>query len=495
MNTNTSASAKTANVKVYKNLLEAHTAFVLDRYAFMENIQTAINQEDKPESLALFVQLKEGNFIELIAGLLSDPDTHNREQAFYTLANVLGLENQDVIVQRAKAALLERHQDIFHNLYAQDETPLLQKTCAYVINNLAMVFANRGWKDLDKDEDGTVRKFCNQVLDAFNGLYGDALVNRVVSKTARTDLLYAAARVSQARPFGPRLSRVLADMLGATGGGAKSLLDMLNSRLAEAETPEQFIPTDYHGEVLDRFLLFLSNDKLSRQTRMEALWGLSNFATETDVADKLAAYDELIETVVDIAITEGGNTRENAIWVLANVVAKATSAETQEALSHHSGIWNALAYAVRDWEERGLTDYAPLTVATETIAKLTAWEVQFEEDEEDDDETILDEIEADMQVEEDGKTILYEMKTSASVPVEERVPTALDLILEGSPKPSAVVRRLICSLQEAGYGQWVVVPADTQLTVADLTTLQAMGYSLNRGYFSVSRALMDVIYA
>jgi hypothetical protein len=266
---------------------------------------------------------------------------------------------------------------------------------------------------------------------------------------------------------------------------------MLNNRLAEADAPEQFIPTDYHGEVLDRFLLILSNDKLSRQSKMEALWGLSNFATETGVADKLAAYDELLDVVVDYAIATSGFLRVNAIWVLANMVAKAVSEETRLALSYHDGVWTALTEAISDNLKN-----AP---AAEAIAKLTAWKEEFalEDDEEDDDEAILDEIEKDMEevtanlpVELD-----YPFPPVPNVQVEDRVPTALDLILAGSAKPSTVVRNLISSLQEVGYTQWVVVPADTQLTIADLTTLQAMGYSLCHGYFSVSRPLLESIYA
>ena len=486
------------NVKTYKNILEAHTAFVLDRYNFLANLQTAIHKETHVESLALFDIIKEGNFVELITGLMEDPDARNREQALYTLANLLALENQEALVQRTKKALLERIVTVATNLF-EPATPVIQKTCAYVYRNLAMVLAKRGWKDLDKDEDGMVRGFCNRVLDAFNGLYGSApLVSNVSSKAARSDLLYAAARVSRVRPFGPRLSRVLAEMLGSTGACTKALLDMLNNRLSEADGPEKFIPAEYHGEVLDRFLLVLTNDKLSEQTHMEALWGLSNFVVEPDVANQVEAYDELLDAVLNYAFTHGGATRTNAIWVLANMISKVTEEDVQYELSLNCAIRTALMNAVSDDDILG--DSTAVKVAKEGLALLDKWVELFSDEEELEE---LEELEGAHVTKEEAEAfdaaILQQEGRPVILshpPVElpvEHVPTALDLMLEGRTPPSAVVRGLVNQVRAAGVGNWVAIPDNTVLMIEDITTLQMMGYVIQRGYIGVNPLLMNSI--
>ncbi len=482
------------NVKTYKNILEAHTAFVLDRYNFLANIQTAIHKETQVESLSLFDIIKEGNFVELITGLMEDPDARNREQALYTLANLLALENQEALVQRTKKALLERTVTVADNLYTA-ETPAIQKTCAYVYRNLAMVLAKRGWKDLDKDEDGVVRGFCNRVLDAVNGLCGDCLLSRIGSKAARSDLLYAAARVSRVRPFGPRLSRVLAEMLGSTGACTKALLDMLNNRLSEADGPEKFIPAEYHGEVLDRFLLVLTNDKLSEQTHMEALWGLSNFVVEPEVADKAALYDELLDVILDYAFTHGGAMRTNAIWVLANMISKVTDEDVQYELTQNCAVRTALMNAVSDAEILG--DSTAVKVAKEGLTLLDKWVELYSDEEE------TEELEGAHVTAEEAEAFDAVLKAfQQEVPILndppcsrscERVPTALDLMLEGRAAPSNVVRALVGQVRTAGVGNWVAIPDNTVLTIEDITTLQMMGYVIQRGYIGVNPLLMNSI--
>lgn len=489
------------NVKTYKNVLEAHTAFVLDRYNFMANIQAAIYKEENETSKALFSILKEGNFVELIAGLMEDPDAHNREQALYTLANLLALEKQESLVARTKKTLLERICSLSHNLY-DPLTPLIQKTTAYVYHNLGLVFANRGWKDLDKDEDGRVTDFCNRVMDIYNGLYGAApLMTEIANKQARKDLFNAVEYVSRVRSRSARIERILADMLGASVMEMRALLEILMARLSEDGTQ---VPVDLQDELLDRFLLILTTDAYGAKSHMLALFGLSNFVVEPGVANKAALYDELLEAVLECAFLRTGLQRTNAIWTLANMVSKVTDEEAQEALSRNCAVRTALVDAVSDIDV--LSDRKAAVAAEEALAILDKWVEKYTEE----DETEELEPEYPNVVEETAHVTKEEAEAfDAAIlqqegrpiilshpPVErpvERVPTALDLMLEGRTSPSAVVRGLVNQVRAAGFGNWVAVPDNTVLMIEDITTLQMMGYVIQRGYIGVNPLLMNSI--
>ncbi len=61
---------------------------------------------------------------------------------------------------------------------------------------------------------------------------------------------------------------------------------------------------------------------------------------------------------------------------------------------------------------------------------------------------------------------------------------------------SSAVRRILseclllqrCFQQEGGIG-WMLVAAETALTVADLTVLQSLGYVIQRGYLGINPLL------
>jgi hypothetical protein len=506
-------------VKTYKNVLEAHTAFVLDRYNFLANIQAAVIKEGDADSKALFNTLREGNFVELIAGLMEDPDARNREQALFTIANLLALEGQEVLVQRTKKAVLERICTVSHNMY-DPETGAIQKTAAYVYHNLAMLLENRRWKDLDKDEDGRITDFCNRVMDIFNGLYGSApLLDEVRGKQARKDLLYSVQRVSGVRPLSASLGRLLSLMLGAPPVDMSPLMEILANRLQQDDSR---VPPEFQDEVLDRLLLALVNDAYGRKTHLLALWSLSNFAVEAGVADKLALYDELLEAVLECAFLRTGLMRTNAIWVLGNMIVKVTTDEAKEALSRNCAIRTALVDAVNDADV--LSDAKAVKAAVESLDHLDKWvEAYGDEDETTELEECPNVVEECPNITKEEMEAFMEAVRAqqAEVPIvtppvfnttdntnyptevpitntvansnDGAISTALDLMLEGRAAPSAVVRMLVQHLRAAGYTNWVAIPAGTSLTVEDLMTLSLMGYVIQRGYLGVNPLLLSAL--
>lgn len=504
-------------VKTYKNVLEAHTAFVLDRYNFLANIQAAIQKEGAAESKVLFGILREGNFVELIAGLMEDPDARNREQALFTIANLLALEGQEVLVQRMKKEVLERICTVSHNLY-DPETGAIQKTAAYVYHNLAMLLENRRWKDLDKDEDGCVTDFCNRVMDIFNGLYGSSpLLDEMRGKQARKDLLFAVQRVSGVRPLSASLGRLLSLMLGASSADMASLMEILSNRLQQDDSR---VHPEFHDEILDRLLLALVNDAYARKTQITALWSLSNFAVDAGVADKMALYDELLEAVLECAFLRTGLMRTNAIWVLGNMIAKVTTDDAKEALSRNCAIRTALVDAVSDADV--LSDAKAVKVAVESLDTLDKW-VETYGDEEETEEleefpNVVEECKgASCRVtKEEADAFMEAVRAQWSevpivtpptlskndntnypteIPITNTaaIPTALDLMLEGRAAPSAVVQTLVQQLRAAGYANWVAIPAGTSFTVEDLATLSLMGYVIQRGYIGVNPLLLSAL--
>jgi hypothetical protein len=497
-----SSTTMTSSSAAYKNLLEAHTAFVLDRYAFMENVQKAVLAEDTSGGAEILKFLKTGTFIELIGGLMFDPDLKNREQALFTLGNLLALEHNDVIVKRVAAVVLEKVNALFNALYSP-ATPAIFKTAAYVIHNLAMAGRRLGWAFQDASggaDCSDVSEFCGRVFDLFNGLYGGALISTVDDKNVRTDLLYAVNYVAERYPTRARIQRILTEIADASVRDTKPLLDILNLHIADAEGDA--VPVECHDDLMNLIYDLMVDDQ-TRHLHAAALWCLSNFVMETGVAEKIAGYDALLNEVVGKALTAGrASVRANAVWTLANMVTQIRDPVIQAWMCEDHGLWAAFIEAGADAHDMGR--FKADTVAEESIDRLSYWQALYrplepeesesdsetesvESDDSDDSDWVPEEEEESDDDDDDAETI-EEEATGQEVPV----PTALDLLMAGRV-PSANVRYLISLVQSAGLGTWVEIPADTVLTVDDLTTIQMMGFSVLRGHIGVNPLLISCL--
>lgn len=502
-----SETPSTNTIKTYKNMLEAHTAFVLDRYGFMDTVQAAVMDEDCSGAHALFSLFNAGNFGELIVGLFADPDQKNREQALYTVANLLALEHQPAIVQRVLTAVLQMRDKVFENLY-----PLsTQRTTAYLIHNIALA-CHKVAEGFLRDPSGCsidiadIDNFQMDLIQIFN--CGCISLDDISASKVRCDLLYALSYVAEQVPFGLRMG---AFMRMAAECGVKEqgiLLKILSIRLASNADEDDFtrptIPSEFHGQVLDFFLQLLEDDIATRAVQSEALAALSNFVVEEGVADMAAVYNELMTAVIHHSLMTTGSLRANGVWVLANIIKRVRGVVAIEAVRGCHGIWTALSEAVADAHDTGR--WNANIVAAEAIAQLTAWqeadeavadskeddaedmevdEESVESDDSDDSDYVPDEDDESSDDDDSATDEDEVMKPAAPVQMTRRVPNALDLLM-ADRVPSETVARLASM---ASATEWVEVPADVSLTIDDLTSLQLMGYTLYRGYIGINPAL------
>jgi hypothetical protein len=251
---------------------------------------------------------------------------------------------------------------------------------------------------------------------------------------------------------------------------------------------------------------------------VEAIHSLSNFVVEPGVAELLARYRALLDRVIQDANDEEmpPSIRANAVWVLANMVAKVTEDDTKCELLAIDDLWLVLEDASVDNRMR---PFKADVAAREADVRGTAWMVQFCEDSESEDsESTCSSESEDSDVDmlacvvEDvpaatGVAAAGPPAISAVVPevipavmpevvpaaaAATKVPTALDLMM-ADRAISPVVRGLVALIQEAGVSAWVPVPADTVLTIEDLTTFQLMGYCILRGFMGVNPSILGSI--
>jgi hypothetical protein len=466
------------NTTIYSDL-DARTQFVLNRVDFLKSVAEVIQNEDDAENVAKITVWRDNNYIPLIVRCILDPNEEIYDHAIWATGNLIGSDDDKVSLM-ARTAVTD---DVLYRLIqiASQNTLsiIMRRGVNYLIYNMTRE---------------KTPSFFNEAV------CGDLLKNMLEhthSKEARNDFLAAIENISKYNPSVIQTQVIVETLLKDTlPHGWRRLLKVIGTL---AENDGMLSPT-----AIDRLMTFFIRNLKSSRTRIrhEMLWVLSNIMTEIASPVLFIKYHaELKEIVHNIAWDELCDGKDDAdtasgreaLYVLANFVisAKDMSAEFKANIADDftlEALFNACVYH---------DDSKVAQIGNEILELLVSFKPQIidlTEDTESEVEDNEEETEEEEEEEEDECYIhpprVQLAQTNEAIHCdccEKPVPSAADLLLgEGRGNESASVRRVVNLLLNLPVGEWAAVPSDWTLTVADLTVIQHLGYTITDGYIGIN---------
>jgi hypothetical protein len=461
-------------------------ALVKNPRKVLDDICDAVHHEDQEESAMFLQMLIINNSIPVIAGLIDSTDRRLSTGSLHLLGNLLAAETRNIAVA-TNQALLPFQARIFEHL---DGIMPVQKTAAYLLFNWIRLFNN---PSVDK-------QFMERVNSGF--LYQ-------ASMSARTDLLYATLRVVDRNPSSRATMMSLLKLVPNTVNPINMgvLLDAIGS-VAESNSQYQEDDYSYIFCIFEGILDTVEAQEKGHVLLKKALFALSNLVVDDGAADLFLDDSFMVKKVLACMTADHGRAvRGEATWVLSNAITKET--EHDAFLSDHEAIYDALCNIFT------MPNYPrTIEVATEALAKLDRLRSVY------DDMPALEEIPQFDEFEysendfpcpcplpeffstpcptyttQTETPYLSHTEVHSEVPVlnqvEEPIPDAYTLILQNKSRDtgrvmgSATVRGLVERLRDFGVQGYVPLDPTMTLTVADVITIERLGYYISSSGFSV----------
>ncbi len=481
-------SSVTAAASSYSDL-DARTEFVLNRVAFLEAVTGVLQNEDAPENSQKVTVWRDNNYIPLIVRSIMDPNAEIYDHAIWATGNMLVSDDPQVAAATRSAITNE----VLKRLVQLAGVPTLAST---VRNGIHYLFSNLSHYEMPQFFTEAVGGALLQTV------LTDKLV--VMNRNAQKDFLETLKNVAKKNPSAID-DLVLIDALNDPNQSKNysRLFDIIGSL---AEQDSMISPLGVPALML-HFTKQLADDNNTR--RHEMLWVLSNIMTEFNASTLfMDEFTELKSLVESIAWNELDADNEDAnevvgfeaLFVLVNFVigAKHMSEEFKKNLAddfelsslflacigHDNPKVVAVAREGFNLISQIRSSFYPAPV--ESHCEETESDTEYEEceDGEDSDESEEEECE-DIDTENDVVVTIENDVTLTTC--EKPVPTASDLVL-GARRgaESGAVRRVVSLLVNSPVGEWIEVPSDWTLTIADLTTIQHLGYIIKDGYVGIN---------
>jgi hypothetical protein len=477
-----SASAEMKNIPASAvTELKLRTDFILDRKKFLDDVCDAVMYEDEPGPREMLRLIVENNYASVIARIIAGTAAPaERLKATWAMANLLGSDQKAVRESANKACA--GIQDAIFEVLTEPDTPDVQLAAAYLMFNWA-----RGFGDNDS------------VDERLLSLFEDGFVDGITKASVRADLTEAVRAALGRTRAGHTAARKVVDRLMVTEALSKRekalLLDAFGEICSEGSEDGSdepaFAPED-HAAVFDLFEKLLTQEGLTKAQRADLTWSLSNFVVEPHVADKFftrwALRSEMVVQCEDVHRVFS----DEACWVLANAIAKATWTSTHADVGTDYGLRYALCAVEASCKKGG----ALFKAIHEALDKLSEWEALYaplepESDDETDTETeteiVVDAAEEDYVGPWDA--FIQEDVSGAGIGAvaEAPLPSAMEMLIDPAHRNgSAALRGLIHALKLAGPTAWVPVPAGTMLSIEDLTLVGMLGYTIAGGQFGIN---------
>lgn len=478
------------SVSFYTSNLDANTAFVLDRRAFLDTIVDAVEHEDWNANAAKMIAvLTENSFIPIVARLTGNNDGALQRGALHAIGNLIASNNP---VARAKAlsATLNELKSI-EKAFGSDKS---RYAAAYVCANLAQFMS-------DKD-----CPIVRQIV--LNGLVDGVATE--MSPTAVRDLLRAIKYLSAERAV-PR--EVLLDLLSArySKRTVRAALDILGDQVSDETAADDFDALRFRTyEVLRSLLLDVP---LRIKDRVIYFWTLSNLVVESGIPDTFLTDAIFVEKVCEHCTRPAPHQGSkhhfdsvfNAVWSIINAIVKSdlicVSYSTLELLQ------NTLLTAACSLPPTS-TVQGNIREALEKIALvLTPLESEDVDMERTDDDvggtTILPASSTDTPVSELPQIKImplfpegYIAPCAAPAPCEVFYPpNALELLYKNnSTSVSSHVNSLI---QKLINNNLAPTPLDSNLilAVSDLKELEQRGFVVSHSHLMINPAILTTVYS
>lgn len=471
--------------------LDARTEFVLNRVAFLASVTEVLLHESKPENKQKVAVWRDYNYIPLIVRCIMDLQEEIYDHAIWATCNLLASEDARVVAMTRNAIT----DDVLNRL-VQMGTVHFALYPPTVRNGILYLFNALSGFDMPRSFTQAVGHYLLRTV------LTDKQV--VTNSTVRDDFVKTLKMVAKKDP-GAINELFLIDALNNPDQSHNhSRLFQIVGSLAEQET--RVSPLGIH-ELMTYFTrqLSASADNDTGISRREMLWVLSNLMTELSAPTSFVHNDaELKNLVESIAWEELTGAKENAdedvgyeaLFVLSNYVssAKHLNEEFQKNVANDDDLVTlfetcmlhdnkkvaAVAREGFDMISQLISTFYP----HKTCKVVEAVEKSDETECDDCDETLSDDCDETPCVD----TEIDKSETENDVKCcEKPVPSASDLILGARRgNTSAEVRRVVSLLVAAPVGEWVEVPSDWTLTIADLTTLQHLGYTIQDGHVGIN---------
>ena len=489
-----SASSVSNIAPFYSTDLEAKVACVLDRSAFLDSVTDAINYETKREDAKEMVAMMAANgFVPIIAALLTDRDSSIRRKAFLALGNMIASEDKQMSFLATTAAV-KALDTISKALGGND----FQHGAAFVFANIAQFLAPVMAPE--------TRNNMKNTLDSVFHAKSDWSDSKVILADLLRGGQYLGACYEVPTPV------LLTAIEQKWAKCFASALHILSDQISKDSFGES-----YRAPAFQTFRTLLLSDKVPSSQVHEFFFALSNLVIEPGVADMYLNDDLCITKTCDI-IRDFARIRHSAAayeatYVLVNAIARQS---TLEPLS------NVLLERVEETlleiqDSLKIHNHKKLdTSITEALNTLGAEKVHRADlQTEKEIAELMTEINnvstsEDMEIDTDDDVPNLNLpceKDTLWPPVpthnpnynqtlfEFNPPSALDILarLRNNAPTSAIVNNLIRSVEAAG-GAFVPLPENTILTVADLSALEARGFSIVRGSLGINAALATVAY-
>ena len=482
----------------YTTDLEAMTALVLNRSAFLDSVTDAVTYEDKkPEAAQMVAVLEKNAFLQLMPAFLSDADISIRNKAYLALGNLIASNNRTV----AEAAFKCAYNALKDNKFVF--TAETARGIAYILANMALRFSQ--WPNA-KDILGVV-------------LYADAPLlfcakrnlTADLPSSAKKDLLWVFKKLKSSL-LEPTL------LMSILEREEKNTFKLALYLLGEKVSSNKFFESHCFEETYDYLSGMLLKDESPFGTTHEHLWMLSNLVTESGMGLQFLQDEDLFEAVAKrIRLGEDNAVVTESVWVICNSLAHVQLAdlssfrlfEVCDALQvflqgdHGSPLIRDEAEIYLQNVEAEINNrYPPTTpvVEPETVYDdFTFHGVKYEvkcsppttpvvEP-----ETVYD----DFTFHEEDYTLRTEMQPPCVCPgfTIYNPPSAATLLQKNIiyEFTSVTVFDLIKSL-ESNNLQFTPIPAGTKLTVEDLAALETRGFTIIRGHIGINPALSKAMY-
>jgi hypothetical protein len=472
--------------------LKLRTDFILDRKKFLDDVCDAVMYEEEPGPREMLRLIVENNYASVIARIIAGTATGpERQKATWALATLLG-SDQKVVRESANKACVTIEDAIFENL-TEPDTPALQMSAAYLMFNWATRFSD------------------NEMVDErLLRLFEDGFVEGITKVSVRVDLMEAVRAALSRTRAGHTAARKVVERLGSADGSLFKreralLLEAFSEICSEDGSDEPAFAPEDHAVVFDLFEKLLTQEGLTTAQRADLTFALSNFVVEPHVADKFftrwALRNEMVVQCEDVHRVFS----EEACWVLANAIAKATWTSTHADVGTDYGLRYALCAVEASCKKGG----ALFKAIHEALDKLSEWEALYaplEPESESDSESVGDaapfwEEASKIDWENPGTWGAISSPGPASevaapevaapeitvATVESPLPSAMEMLIDPAHRNgSAALRGLVHALKLAGPTAWVPVPAGTMLSIEDLTLVGMLGYTIAGGQFGIN---------
>lgn len=465
--------------------LDARTEFVLNRVAFLASVTEVLLHESMPENKQKVAVWRDNNYIPLIVRCMMDPNEEIFDHAIWATCNLLASDDAQVVAMTRNAIT-----DEVLNRLVQMGTVQFTLYPPTVRNGLLYLFNALSSYEMPHSFTQAVGHYLLRTV------LTDKYV--VTNSKVRNDFVETVANVAKKDSSAINELFLIDTLKNPDQSHNHSRLFHIIGSLAEQET--RISPLGIH-ELMTYFTQRLSASPVNDTGigRREMLWVLSNLMTELSAPTSFIHNDaELKNLVESIAWEELTGAKEDAdedvgyeaLFVLSNYVSssKHLSEEFQKNVAndddlvvlfetcmlHDNKKVAAVAREGYDMISQLISTFYPRKTCEVVEAVEKSDETECEETPCDDyDETPCVDTESD--TEKDVKCC------------EKPVPSASDLILGARRgNESAAVRRVVSLLVNSPVGEWAEVPSDWTVTIADLTTLQHLGYVIQDGYVGIN---------